>query len=201
MGLHTKYLGHVVIEPVLAPAEVDFLRSFNATRHCGDISPLTVAGHPEDNDRNGDVDAYNRQAPGMPGLWCPWSCCSSGCCLHWDGAEKPYNGEQWLCYLIDTFLRPGAVLSADAQARGLGLTFDHVLSGMLVGERQETSELFALEVARNKVIRRVLVAGTEGADEWGYRGADEERQERRARLAARRRRYETALAQDRAALG
>lgn len=195
MGLHTSYLGHIRITPALNDAEIEFVRSFNETRHCGDdASPLVVAQHPADRDVSGE--AANRTAPGMPGLWCPWTCCATGCCLHWDGVEKPYAPGEWLSYLIDMFLRPGAALDGDPRASALGLTFDHVLDGMLVGERRETAELFALEVALNVVSRRVLLPGAEGTDEWGYRSPDRERESRQERLVARRRRFDAAIAED-----
>ena len=166
MGLHTSYLGHLRIAPALNADEIEFVRSFNRTRHCGeDDAPLRTAQHPADNAPPPDLTAYSRTAPGMPGLWCPWTCCNDGCCLHWDGAEKPYAPQDWLRYVIDTFLSPSATLRRDPQARGLGLTFDHVL----VGERRETSELFALVVRRSAVRRRVLVPAAEGTNEWGYR--------------------------------
>ena len=196
MGLHTDYLGSLRIEPPLSPAEVDFLKSFNRTRHCGDRAPLDVVAHPADNDPAGDVESYNRVAAGMPELWCPWTSCDEGCCLRWDQGEKPYAPDQWLRYLIDTFLRPGAALAADAAARAVGLTFDHVLTGMLVGERRETGELFALAVKDNVVRRRTLVPAMEGVDEGGYRGEDEERQGRTTYLAARRGRFAHAIAGD-----
>ena len=197
MGLHTSYLGHVRITPALNSDEIEFFRAFNETRHHGDDdAPLRTVQHPAENDRTGDVGAFNRAAPGMPGLWCPWTCCGTGCCLHWDGVEKPYQPQEWLEYLIDTFLRPGAVLHGDASALEVGLTFDHVLTGMLVGERRETAELFALEVRDNVVTRRVLVRGAEGTDEWGYRSPEWERESRNERIAARRLRFEAAIVED-----
>lgn len=196
MGLHTDYLGSLRIEPALSPAEVDFLKSFNRTRHCGDRAVLDVVGHPADNDREDDVASYNRVAMGMPGLWCPWTSCDEGCCLRWDGGEKPYAPDRWLRYLIDTFLRADAARAADPEARVLGLTFDHVLNGMIVGERQETSELFALAVKDNVVRRRILVPPRQGVNEWGYRGEEDERVERSAYIAGRHERFAAALAED-----
>ena len=196
MGLHTDYLGSLRIEPALSPADVDFLKSFNRTRHCGERPALDVVGHPADYDREDDDASYNRVTTGMPGLWCPWTCCDEGCCLRWDGGEKPYAPDRWLRYLIDTFLRPGAALAGDPAARELGLTFDHVLTGMIVGERHETGELFALAVRGNVVRRRTLVPAREGVNEWGYGSEDEERAQRTAYLAARRERFAAAIAED-----
>ena len=197
MGLHTSYLGHIRIAPALSPDEIEFVRRFNETRHCGeDSAPLRTVQHPAENESTGDVGAYNRAAPGMPGLWCPWTCCAAGCCLHWDGVEKPDSPQQWLEYLIDRFLRPGALLGDDPEARRLGLTFDHVLDGVLVGERRETSELFALEVERNVVTRTLLVPAAEGTDDYGYRSPEWERESRAERIAARRARFAAAIAED-----
>ena len=196
MGLHTRYLGRVRIEPPLSPDEADFLRAFNRTRHCATTGPLDVAEHPVDNEPVPGEAGYSDAAPGVPGLWCPWTCCDEGCCLRWDGVEKPYAPQLWLAYLIDTFLRPGAALADDPQARLRELTFDHVLDGMVVGERAETGELFALSVRDNKVVRRTLVPPLEGVNEWGYGSDEQERQGREKRLAARRARYAAAIAED-----
>jgi hypothetical protein len=196
VGLQTDYLGSVRIEPPLSLAEVDFVKGFNRTRHCGDRAPLDVVTHPSDDDPAADVASHDRVAAGMPGLWCPWTCCDEGCCLRWDQAEKPYAPDRWLRYLIDTFLRPGAALAADPAARAAGLTFDHVLSGTIVGERRETGELFALTVNDNVLRRRRLVAPRDGVDQGGYRGEDVEREERAAYLAARRERFAAAVAED-----
>lgn len=202
MGLFTTYLGHAVITPSLNADEVEFLQAFNRTRHCADRKPLDVALHPADNgDDVVDAATYNAVPAGMPNLWCPWTVCSQGCCLRWDGAEKPYSAQPWLVYLITTFLRPRATLADDPAARRLGLTFDHRLHGMLVGERQETAELFVLAVRNNAVARRVLVPGAEGADDWGYRDPADEQMARRVRLEARRERFRQAIAVDRAAAG
>lgn len=198
MGLHTSYLGRIAIEPPLSWQEVDFLRSFGHTRHwdSGDVG-VRIARDPADNDAYDDIDAYNRAAPGMPGLWCPWTVCKDGCCLIWDGLEKPYGADRWLGYLIETFLRPGAAVAGTEVASTHGLTCDHHLNGTVVGERRETGELFSLEVVDGVVRRTTLMPKRPGVDEWGYGTDASEKRERLARLAARRKRYEAALAEDR----
>ena len=200
MGLHTTYVGHIGIEPPLSAEEIDFARRFGHTRHYDSGSPgVRLALHPADDDSSGasDVSSYNRPAPGMPGLWCPWTICKEGCCLHWDGIEKPYDGMAWLRYLIEEFLGEGARSEVAAQH---GLT-EHVLDGVVVGERHETGELFAIEVEANEVTRRTLIPRRPGVDEYGYGPMADERRARRDALAARRRRFEAALEQDRAAVG
>jgi hypothetical protein len=200
MGLHTSYLGHIAIEPPLSPEETEFVRSFGRTRHwdSGETG-VRLAAHPSDNDEYDDIDAYNRPAPGMPGLWCPWTVCKDGCCLNWDGIEKPYDADRWLEYLIDTFLAAGGSVAGTDVATKHGLTCDHLLDGVVVGERHETGELFALEVVNCVVVRRTLVPKRPGVDEWGYGSPESERRDRRRRLAERRKRFEAALAEDRLA--
>ena len=65
----------------------------------------------------------------------------------------------WLRYLIEHFLRPGA----RAGSSGLGyfeeFTFDHVLDGVVAGSRRDTCELFLIDVLDNKVTKTVLRRG------------------------------------------
>lgn len=194
VGLHATFVGHIAIDPPLAPGEVDVVRALNRTRRWdGPGGALRTSTHPVDNECPDDAtEAYHRPAPGARGLWCPWTACERGHCLHWDGVEKPYQGEEWLRWTIDTLLRPGAVVAGTGWAQRHSLTCDHLLEGMIVGERHETSELLALKVSSNTVRRRRLLPGDPGADEWGYR--DDDGREHGARLAARARRYATALA-------
>lgn len=204
MGLHTSYVGHVAVTPPLAPGEVELVRALNETRRWdAPGGALRTASHPSDDEPaehcSAEVaDAYNRPAPGAPGLWCPWTACERGHCLHWDGVEKPYRGEEWLRWTVDTLLRPGAVVAGTAFASRHGLSCDHQLAGVLVGERHETSELFALDVSGNRVTRRLLlpgvVAGVVGVA--AHRGDAAVADDRRARLSARAERYRRALVED-----
>ena len=59
---------------------------------------------------NGILD--NNHAPaGVPGLWCHWIINKEGN-LCWSGAEKFYDYDRWLEYLIERFIKPeGYVLN------------------------------------------------------------------------------------------
>lgn len=164
MGLHTTYLGHVLIRPALNEKETTYLRAFNASRRWdrpdGPFAvPLRDTVEEVKAFRLADDEARNRPAPGQPQLWCPWVPCREGHCLSWDGGEKPYAGERWLRYLIDTFLRFGATARTDRSGRFGGFGFDHTCDGLLVGEGRESGEVFALDVAANLVRRRTLMPG------------------------------------------
>jgi hypothetical protein len=68
---------------------------------------------------------------------------------------------------------------------------------MIVGERHETVELYALQVCDNLVLRRTLLAGESGVNERGYRGRAEEEGSRLEHLRAHKERFERAVAEDR----
>lgn len=191
MGLHTTYVGRVLVAPHLSADEVEHLRAFNRTRHWDSPDgPLRVSAHPVEDEPPVDDDSWSRVAPGLPGLWCPWTACAAGCCLQWDHVEKPYDGEAWLTWLIRTLLAPRRPLPGRVR---------HVCDGMFVGERHETGELYALAVASNRVTRRQLVPPRAGADEYGYGAPEDDLAERRQHLVRRARRFSAGLAAERAA--
>lgn len=47
---------------------------------------------------------YNDPPEGQPGLWCQWVPTKDGKGIEWNGAEKFYNYEEWLEYIIENFL-------------------------------------------------------------------------------------------------
>ncbi len=77
---------------------------------------------------------------GQPRPACGWVACEDGCCLTHDGDEKYGDPAGWLRYLVRSFLRP----------RELRAT------GMVVGCRRDTKELFAIQVGANRVTEKVL---------------------------------------------
>ena len=146
MGVNTEYLGHVEIVPALNKAEHDYLIAFaDSRRTVRPGGPYAVT--PPDPDR-GNSDAavrrYNLICDGQPGYWCQWTPCPHGCCLTWDGVEKFYAGQAWLQYLIDHFLRPGALAQRSGDPQFADFTFDHQLNGVVVGEQQNLRELFII---------------------------------------------------------
>lgn len=178
MGLHTTYVGRLDIAPVLRGETADWLRAFARTRHWDHPDgPLRVAQHPVDDEPGYDNrEGYNRAAPGLPSLWCPWTVCEDGCCLHWDGLEKPYAGGRWLEWLIANVLAP-----------------EHVLDGMLIGELRETGAVTALEVVGNELTTRVLVPARQGVGEYGLDDPAERLEGRVEQVLQRARRFRAGL--------
>jgi hypothetical protein len=158
MGYTTDFLGHIDIDPPLNEAETAYLSAFHRSRRYDrPEGPYYVPPNPYANDRDGeDIDRYNRPAPGQPGLWCRWVPCWDGCCLSLDGEEKIYQPVQWLNYLIDTFLVPGAAAASSGLACFDDFSFDHVLEGLVVGCRRDDKELFAIRVVDSVVTEESL---------------------------------------------
>ena len=188
MGYTTDFVGHIDITPPLNEQEAAYLAAFGASRRFErEGGPYAVPGNPYAEER-GDVaaDRYNTPPPGQPGLWCRWVPCWEGCCLALDGGEKIYDPTRWLRYLIDHFLKPGAVAATSGHPQLDALTFDHRLDGMVVGCRRDNKELYAIEVRDNVVTERVLREADPRYLDWPPLPYEE--QNDRDRAAARRRR-------------
>lgn len=70
--------------------------------------------------QNKDVSVIDDNNPpmGVPGLWCQWIINNSNE-LEWDGGEKFYCYEEWLCYLIEHFFEPeGYVMNGEIMFTG-----------------------------------------------------------------------------------
>ncbi len=154
MGFSTDFVGHIDIEPPLNDAEIGYLGAFAGSRRYDRGDPYEVPGNPRAETGEGAGDRYNRPPDGQPNLWCDWEVCWDGCCITWSGKEKSYSMEPWLRYVIDHFLKEGAHASRDPRFEAF--TFDHVLSGTLVGCRRDNKELFAIRVDANEVTREVI---------------------------------------------
>lgn len=168
MGYTTDFIGHVDIAPSLNEEEIAYLTAFSDSRRCERPGgPYDVPGNPRAEDSHGfPGNSYNRSPLGQPSLWCDWVPCWDGCCLSYNGVEKSYGAVEWLRYLIDHFLKPGAKASLSGDPRFAGFTFDHVLEGMVVGCRRDNKALFAIMVADNLVDEQVLRPGDPRYKDW-----------------------------------
>jgi hypothetical protein len=165
MGYTTDFIGHVDIHPRLNITEQHYLLAFAASRRYNRAGgPYEVPGNPaaEHDEQPADIDRYNTPAPGQPSLWCGWQPCWDGCCLSFDGREKFYGATQWLRYLIDHFLAPGAHAASSGLASFDGFRFDHVLDGTIAACRRDTRELYLIRVANNMVSEETLHSPTDG---------------------------------------
>lgn len=172
MGYTTDFIGRVKIDPPLNADEISYLTSFAETRRMHrEAGPYYTAsdgfrgqGH------DGDVIDYNSPGPEQPGLWCQWVPTEDGTALEWDGGEKFYYAEEWMRYLIDTFLKPDAAVyselggehNVDGRIYPIefnNFAFDHVVNGVIEAFGEESGDIWRLTVTNNvvKVQRAQLV--------------------------------------------
>lgn len=156
MGYTTTFDGSVAIEPPLNAAEVDYLTRFAESRRFT-RSDGPYALH-EDGFRGPRVVDYNKEPEGQPSLWCNWAPTADGSAIEWNEAEKFYDSVEWMQYLIDTFLKPGAALQAELAAPVPGrfydetfsaFTFDHTLNGTIDAQGEDLDDTWQLAVVDN----------------------------------------------------
>lgn len=134
MGYTTDFTGSFQITPTLKPEHKAYIDKFSETRRYKRVAefveklpdPIRIAaGLPigvdggfyvaEDRyfspagstrDKASGIVDYNDPPTGQPGLWCQWISNKEGTGLEWDNGEKFYHYDEWLVYLIETFLKP-----------------------------------------------------------------------------------------------
>lgn len=135
MGYSTDFTGNVTVTPPLNGPEMAFLRKFAADDH--------------------------RNQRGTPeyGYYCSWVPTPDGLGIEWSGMEKFYAADEWMQFLIDTFLKPGATLQA-ALADGTAtdpmyqhFTFDHIVSGRIEAQGHDADDRWTLAVEDNIVTK------------------------------------------------
>jgi hypothetical protein len=165
MGYTTDFDGSVSVTPPLNPYEINYLRKFAETRRMvRDNGPYFVDGSGFfGQGHDPDIRDYNTAPPEQPELWCKWHPTEDGTVIEWDGGEKFYNAEEWLAYLIDTFLKPGATVQAELADPVLGrtypeafahFTFDHEVNGTIDAQGEDPEDRWRLVVTANVVSRQ-----------------------------------------------
>ena len=155
--------------PPLNEPETDYLRAFSRSRRWDrPAGPYVVLPHPlADDEHEPDIDAYDRPAPGEPGLWCPWTPTTDGRVLPFDGIEKACHATRWLSYVIHTFLAPGATVAGLDDSQFADFTTDHVCDGAVASCRRDTGQVAVILVTDNTVDERVLLPGVGEGVVWG----------------------------------
>jgi hypothetical protein len=165
MGYTTDFTGQIKVSPPLNEAEISYINDFNRSRrmHRTQGPYYAVPGGNYGQNDPGDVINYNRPGPEQPELWYQWVPTDDGTAIEWDGGEKFYSAEEWMRYLIDTFLKPGCTLEHEKEnpvegryydRRFLDFTFDHVLNGRIDAQGEEIGDYWVLYV-RDNVVRRI----------------------------------------------
>lgn len=163
VGFDTKYLGFLTITPPLNEDEVTWLRAWAEWIGVSDRDDLyDVPPNPRaavaalfDRSAHGAV-ASSALAPRAVG---DWRVGTDGTFLRWEEQERSNNGELCISFLIDHFLRDGALAASSGHPAFTRFTFDHELDGVIAAERNDLSQLYLIEVARNEVSTTTIVPG------------------------------------------
>ncbi len=153
MGYTTDFFGSVAVVPPLNAEEIAFLKKFAGTRRmkCEQgpyyVDRGGVAGQGEMGHGDPSVIDYNRPPEGQPGLWCQWVPSDDGESIAWDEGEKFYDSPEWMKYLIDHFLKPGALAKPSLPF----LQANHTVNGTIEAEGEDSNDRWALIVKDNDV--------------------------------------------------
>ncbi|GAA2753018.1 hypothetical protein [Kitasatospora cinereorecta] len=151
MGYTTEFTGRITVEPPLGEHEIAYLRKFAGTRRMDRangpyyVDGTGVAGQGDD----ADIRDHGKPPAGQPGLWCQWEPTDDGTAIEWNGSEKFYDATEWMAYLVDHFLKPGA--HAQGEPGFEDFTFDHVLNGVIDAQGEEDWDTWQLTVSDNTV--------------------------------------------------
>lgn len=151
MGYTTYFEGAVTVTPPLNAEEIAFLTKFNQTRrmHCQQGPYFVDRGGFMGQGSEGVID-YNLPPEGQPGLWCQWRPTEDGTAIEWDGGEKFYDSPEWMKYIIEHFLAPGALAKSELPF----LQANHVVNGTIEAQGEESDDRWDLVVQDNRVFVR-----------------------------------------------
>lgn len=156
MGYTTEFTDVIEVEPPLNRAEITYLHAFANTRRMKRArGPYFVGGTGMmGQGADPDIEDFNIPPAGQPGLWCNWVPSWDGRFIEWDGREKFYDSVEWMQYLIDHFLKPGAHAEKTSDSMFYGFTFNHTLNGTINAQGEDPDDIWRL-VVKDNVAREV----------------------------------------------
>lgn len=149
MGYTTDFSGSVTIDPPLNAQEIEFLNKFADTRRMDRANgPYYVDGTGAfGQGPDSDIRNFNEPPAGQPSLWCQWVPNDEGTEIEWDGGEKFYRSADWMAYIIDHFLKPGAIAASQLPF----LQANHTVNGIIEAQGEDSSDRWRLVVENNRV--------------------------------------------------
>jgi hypothetical protein len=161
VGFNTEYLGHLRITPTLNRAEVEWLSGFADWGALRDADPFRLPMNPRAAlskafaDAGGSISGHRAVPYGVQ----HWRVCDHGDRIRWVRSEKSNDAVQALRFLVQHYLGPDARAKDSDNPDFAAFTFDHRLDGLIVGERDDTDELFLIRVEDSTFRHQTLVAG------------------------------------------
>lgn len=144
MGYTIDFSGSFQLNTPLQPRMLEFLKKFNETRRMkrnvdeafgieGEFYVLGTGSFGQGNEPN--IIDFNNQPSTQPSLWCQWTPNEDGTAIEWDGGEKFYHYNEWLCYIINKILAPNG----------------YVLNGTVTWQGEETGDVGKIHVVDNVI--------------------------------------------------
>lgn len=150
MGYTTSFWGDVKVDPPLNAEEVKYLHDFNRSRRMKRGKGSYYANPGSDGfgqDHEDDIIDYNFPPDDQPSLWCQWAPTDDGSAIAWDDGEKFYGADEWMKYIIDHFLKPGALAKNELPF----LQANHVVNGTINAQGEDSDDRWQLIVRDNVV--------------------------------------------------
>ncbi len=158
MGYNTALWGAVYLEPQLNPHEVAYLQALAECVYESFQSGLYTVNF--DPAARGGPAAMPTGVNNVPSGVCPWTASYDGQALECVETERPDDPAEWMAYLIDTFLKPGASLATELARPRPGLaypaalnsfTFNHVANGVIDAQGEAFDDRWRIAVRDNIV--------------------------------------------------
>jgi len=148
MGYSTDFIGSFTVSPPLNEREREFLHKFNQTRRMDrEQGPYYVDDPAPFGQGREGVRDFNKPPKGQPGLWCQWAPSDDGTEILWDGGEKAYDMADWIVYIIEHFLKPGAK-AKDALPF---LQCNHSVNGTVIAQGEDPGDRWKILIVDNEV--------------------------------------------------
>lgn len=164
-GYTTDFTGQFTVSPPLNEHEASYLKDFATTRRMDREEGPYYAKNDGDfgQSQTDGIRTYNSPPSGQPGLWCQWvptadwQTGTENAGIEWDGGEKFYNAVEWIEYLIDHFLKPGALAWVDLHEavkqdpRLAHFTFVHKVDGEVYAQGEDSDDRWKIVIENNVV--------------------------------------------------
>lgn len=151
MGYSTDFTGQINIDPPLNQSEVDYLTKFSYTRHMKRTQgPYFVTEEAYSEDKTGVINPNEPHTP-QPSIWCNFTPTKDGSELIWNECEKTYEGDKWIKYLIDYFLKPKAKTHNVESPHFEDFTYNHICNGELIAKGEDPDDRWKIVVKNNIV--------------------------------------------------
>lgn len=156
MGYTTDFYGEIKVTPPLNETEQKFVTAFCDTRRVIRDYPnqgkyFVSDGTDNMGQNTSNIINGNKSPEGQPGLWCNWESTKEGN-IHWNGAEKFYDAESWMLYLVEHLFKKDAYMQKLEPETYQKYGFQpHTLNGVIYAKGEEPGDIWKLIIKNNEV--------------------------------------------------